>query len=740
MSIYNFPSQRIPENKKDKEWHISHIRNYISYSGTQDYANKRKEIADLYYAYSAVLTGEEKKKVTALITERCGQNFGPEYSVYPLIENKIEELVGKYRKRPIKRKCMVNNPEAVSRKLDAKVDMLTEQVLREANKEMADFVGFEPETENPDMEIPKDIEEFFSKEYRTISEETAEDILYQILIVRKEKERIYEGLKHFLISDRAWAMINEKDGHPTIHIAHPLDCFYDFDPNSQIQDDIDYFCYDKYMSVNEIYNTFDISEKDKKTIEAYAGYTSASNYIEGNKGWFNYENKSVRPRVVSMIWKSRKKVRFKSFENKNGNEEYKILPEDYKERNRDNLKSVEVEDIRHITMIGPDIVLSYGSLEDQMKTEASPNKRFIPVVGLINENFLGTGEIRSVAKKLKYLQDFASEVLYEIRLAMRQTEGGVMVYDLANIPKEFMALSGGNPGKALEKVNFHLKRDRMMIINSRDKKSNAYASSVNISQKGRITDLINLLELIEQLADRISGVKSSQNPYQKATVAEINYESDSDRIEEYFGIFDTYIEKLLERLVLKAKFTYEENDVYSYFLGDNQLKFLSIFPDFFIDDIGIHIGDNRREYEKKQAIDQMAQQLFMNAQSPQLMLDLIKIFNAESASESEFIFKRGVDALEQLREENNKMAQEQQQAQLQAEAQAKEEDRQLTREGHQKDITVAQIYANNKTDSQREKDHNQNLREMAKIEKDIAMLDKKIEAETNKNSEKQNNK
>ena len=51
----------------------------------------------------------------------------------------------------------------------------------------------------------------------SLAKEIGEDILYQILLVRKEKEKIYEALKHYLISGRVHAFIDEKDGHPYRH-------------------------------------------------------------------------------------------------------------------------------------------------------------------------------------------------------------------------------------------------------------------------------------------------------------------------------------------------------------------------------------------------------------------------------------------------------------------------------------------------------------------------------------------
>ena len=199
------------------------------------------------------------------------------------------------------------------------------------------------------------------------------------------------------------------------------------------------------------------------------------------------------------------------------------------------------------------------------------------------------------------------------------------------MPKEFLKLG---IDKAFQRVNFYLKRDRMQIINSKDKKANTYANSTNVSQKGRLQELINVLALIEDLAAKITGnskeAQAQASQYAKATVAEMNLTASASRIENYFGLFDSFVETFLERLMVKAKFIYKENDTFTYFGGDLQTKFLKIYPDFLFEDLGIHIGDNRLEYQRKQRIDSVAQQTFANAQSPEMLLELIKIWNSEN--------------------------------------------------------------------------------------------------------------
>ena len=722
--LYNFPDQTIPESQKDEQWHKDHILNWVNFTTQNAYSEDKLELERLYFAYSAKVHPLDEKIIKKTITERyCDVNLGPGFDIYPLIEYTLEQLMGDYRSRPLRYFALVQNRDAVIAKLDEMYDAFLEKIMRKLHKEIEDEEGMSIPTENHDMEIPEDDDEDFFKNFRTASEKQAESNLYFLLVIKKEKEVLYQALLHYLIAGSVSLIMCKKDGHPSIKVAHPLYTDFDVDPHNVIIDNPQYYCYSELLSINEIYNNYDLDEKKKNIINKYAISFSAGN-LRGQYSdfWFDKPNSNsgLRVRAVTLMWKSRVKKKFKRFYNSFGNEEMKILPEDYKPRKNDDIVTVEIEDIRHCTMIGPDLVLEYGCQKDQLKAMGNHKKRFINVVAINSNNKTGTNIIRSVAKKIKFLQDYASEVLWELKLAMRQVDGGVLVYDYSNIPKEWMKYG---LDKAVEKVNFLIKRDKMMLINSADKRSNSYASAVNISQKSKIQDLLNMLSLLENLAAKISGVNGSkmgdQADYTKAGVAQMNLLQASSRIENVYGPFDTFVEKFLERIVLYAQHTYKEGEVFNYYAGDKSLQFLKIMPEIFMDDLGITLSDPRKELQAKEIIDQAASQMLPNMQDPQMILELIKIHMSDSASEAIEILERGIEEMKKAAEERQQQiiqAQEQQAKAVQDAAAAKTQD---SRENNQKDIAVAQIYADNKLQSDKVKEVNENLRTAAKIESDL---------------------
>ena len=243
--------------------------------------------------------------------------------------------------------------------------------------------------------------------------------------------------------------------------------------------------------------------------------------------------------------------------------------------------------------------------------------------------------------------------------------------------------------------------------------------------------------MIEDLAAKITGnskeAQAQASQYAKATVAEMNLTASASRIENYFGLFDSFVETFLERLMVKAKFIYKENDTFTYFGGDLQTKFLKIYPDFLFEDLGIHIGDNRLEYQRKQRIDSVAQQTFANAQSPEMLLELIKIWNSENSTEAEAILAKGVKALGKIREENMQMQQQQMQIQAQTEQKKDEIDYQKHTEQLDNNLEVAEIYADNKMDEVIEKEAGADRRKAAEL---ISDLQKDREKQSKNNSNK----
>lgn len=709
-SFYIFPDQTVSEKKKTKKWHIGHVTNYLQYRSSSGYASRKETMAKLYRAFLCLSTQKEEE-LTKPITSPHGTDLGVPYQIYNLIEQKIEQLVGDYMKRPVTKKAYLQNKEAQSRKLDAKINTLSEQFFREMAEDIKEKHGIELSGENPEIEVPEDVEEFFSKNYKDPAEETADDVVEKFLEVDKQRQIIRETLTDFLICDEChFRMIND-NGTPKWRKVSPLDKDCDSNPHKVVNDNHEYFTELHYKTENDILNDYELTADEKKAIKSYFAilnsYRSGKLKVEAAKGydiinqngWYTEEDNIFRVAVVEMIWKSRKTIRGKVTEE--NQDDWKIIGEKTRLKKNEIEKNFSFELPRHVMMAGPEVCLSWG-VDDSRNFKISDKKRcFLNVVSLRRQNTIGVDNIRSVAAKLYKMQEWASEQLFEIRLAFRRNQGKVMVYDTAQTPKQYLSEQG--KVNALGRMMHHAKKDGFIFINSKDK-NNRYAfnqfTSVDFTTRNLLTDLINGLALIEDLADKMIGLnegrKGESGQHTTTGNVEAQRQASFSRTEIYYKPFDDFIQASLERMLDFSKNIYKENEFIQYAFGDLRTKFIRIAPEFMNSDIGLYLNDGSKDAAKKQVIDRAAELSLGNAQTEDMILSLIDVLNEDTAVESRAVLQRSVDAMKKMREMREEQEMELRNKEIDSRNAQAAEDDQLTREGHEKDKYVAHVYADQK--------------------------------------------
>lgn len=741
MSSFLLTNQKVPEKQKDKEWYKSHILQFVAHNVKNTNSSRRQKQLECLKAYLCYVDkeGEEKNRP---ITAPYRFKLGLEWISYPLIESKLEQMIAEFLTRGVKKKTYVLNKDAQTKKLNDMFSTISEGILREVNKELEPSLGFVPETHEPDKELPEDEEAFFESGYKTQSEETSDTILNQVLVSKHQIDKIKDLYLDWLLYEEVIADVDEEDGHPCIIRENIFETFIDFNPDKDIQNNAQFHVKNKILSYNQIINTYDLTDEEEAILKTYINRTNNLAPYNGleqdgydNKikmsDWITGTGDLMQIRCVQMRWIGYHKERVKiSINKKTGKEIYKNLPEGYKARPTDNVKSIWVQDKRKCFMVGPQLVLDYGIDEQRFSTIDNPKKDTLSVTGLRKVHTLGSENMRSAAVKLLQLQEFASECLFELRLAMRRNNGRVLVYDAAQIPKQF--LKDGGYSSAINRVMHHAKKDQFLIINSMDKQAR-YAfnqfTSLDMSTKGLMQDLFNTLALIEQLAGKFIGISPQQegqiSQYESATGTERAVAQTTVRQEIYTRPFESFLKYVFEKILIKGKYCYEESETTQYIFGDLKTKFFKIYPAYFQEDIGVYIGDNIKEQKNKQIIDQAAQMAMTNAQTPDLILNLIKVLNAETAGESEQIFIQGLKALDKLRADQQQAEADNAKAENESKEKIAQDAAQLTRDGYAKDIKVAEIYAENKAITESMKNETTKRTKAADIEKDFLLADKK---------------
>ena len=152
-----------------------------------------------------------------------------------------------------------------------------------------------------------------------------------------------------------------------------------------------------------------------------------------------------------------------------------------------------------------------------------------------------------------------------------------MVYDASQIPKHF--LKSGGHGNAINRVMHHAKKDGFLIINSEDKKSRNQFNqftSLDMSTKGLMADLFNTLALIEDLSSKFIGISPQREgniqKYDSVGGNERSVAQSTARTEIYFTPFESFVEVVLERILMKAKYVFEEGEIVEEIVREYNLK------------------------------------------------------------------------------------------------------------------------------------------------------------------------
>lgn len=714
-STFYFPDQTIPENKKNEEWHINHATSYVISDSNSFNPDSNDSMSKVLRAYLCIHNKEELKKIEA-VTCPHGIPLGIEYQVYNLIEQKIEQFVGDYMDRPIIRKTYLMNSKAQNRKLDAKIDMLSEQIFREQAEAFKQKTGVEIGTPNPEMEIDEDIDDLFSSgRYKDSAEMVSDHLITKFLDVDRQSEVIKDFLVDYFLYDRTCGTVEIEDGKVVWKKDDAFLTDYDRDPEKNIQDDPEWYVKGKFMTENDIYNSFKLNKEEKLAIKDefvnFSNYTGSSNGVSaggkdlgantgyGNSKWYVKDNSTFRIFVVDMSWKSPKKIRAKKWINKDEKEVTSLINEKSRIK-KDEEEVIEyVEYPRHCVMAGPNICLSYGLEENRMYSVQNPLKCRLNRVAIDRQNKIGVNVSRSVGQKLVEMQEWASDILFEIRFAMRRNKGKAFVYDTAQTPKAYLK----GKGSPLDRVMHHIGKDQIIFINSKERKNN-YSfnqfTTVDLSQQNHIQSLIEGLTLVEELADKIIGFtpgrQGQADKYTTANNVDSQRKASFSRTEIYYRPFDEFLKSMLMIVLMKSKEAYRENEVIQYPLGDLAFKFLRITKEFFDSDIGLFFGDPSKDMRKKDIIDSIASQSLGAAQTPDMILSLIDILFEDTAIQAKNKLEKTVDAMKKMAEAREKAANEAQQAAVQQKEadDARKDD--TVKRGQDTNVVIADIYADNK--------------------------------------------
>ena len=315
----NFPSQLIPDSKKDKKWCEHMLDAIVSHTDAVDSPENRYRLKDIrnYDIYNGDFNRDDYK----YLTEQYGYNYPARLVNYPIVQPKIDLLLGEDLHRPLDTKVVTVNQEAINRKEDHKVTMVMNKLLEEVKEEMKNL-GMEVRTEGQDIPLPDDIDTFMRYNYRESIEEAVQDGLEFLTNRYKIKNKFKEGFRDLLITGKECYRVEIKDGDPQVRRVDPRSLCYDLTSETDDLGEANWITEERFLSPSDIIDEFgeQLDDKQIKLIESMSQQNKIDMFSEYRNWYVRGESGELRVKVVHAEWRSLRKIQYKISPNKHDND------------------------------------------------------------------------------------------------------------------------------------------------------------------------------------------------------------------------------------------------------------------------------------------------------------------------------------------------------------------------------------------------------------------------------------
>ena len=424
-----FPKQNIPDSQKTPQWCKDNILAMLAYQNyTTKFNRERKKDYENYLLYNGVFDSKQFEYVT----NTYGVSSPARLVNHPIIAPKIDLLVGEFMSQPLDFMVEAINEEAIVKKLDKKVALVAEKIMKPLRAEMGEVLGMEFEEEDMGLEIPDDIDKFLRLNGRMQVEQLV-FVGLKHLIEKYSLHHVFkQGLYDLSITAKSFYNCTIKNGDPFVRRVDPRSLIWDINSDTENLQDASWVAEERFLSINEIIDEFGdyLSQDQVNQIEKmrYEGQDTLQRYNKPYQWYYKDDHLTpLRIRCVTATWKSIKTFKVKVSPNKfdPALPFKKILPDNYKTRKGEKIDKKSFTHIWMATMIGHDIVVNARPLPNQIRRETNYAECPLPYVGIIKNNI--DSITLSIVDSLKNIQLLYNIVMYHIELTLARSGGKSVV-------------------------------------------------------------------------------------------------------------------------------------------------------------------------------------------------------------------------------------------------------------------------------------------------------------------------
>ena len=696
-----FPQQNLPNSKKTRDWCIQCVDWAKGTSSVVSSSSVRHSIARKKINYDLMNGIVHEEDMLAFFNPYGFEDADAPGKIqhFPIINSKINVLLGEESRRPFDYRVIVTNPTAVSDMEEMKKQQVMENIMAVMESGITDEAELK--------EAFNEIQHRYAYKWQDLREIRGNAFLKHYSSELSLPLMFNKGFLDALIVGEEIYRCDIVAGEPTIERLDPMKVRVFKSGSSGSIEDADIVVVEDYWSPSRILDIYGDSLSREEIDKIHSG--SSSGFIGGEGDNFTvaemfgrfgihysgpndtaiYNGNDVvtrltpydfegNVRVMQVYWKSIRQVKkITSIDPMTGAEVSTLMPSDYKvdELAGETAKIMYINEAWEGVLIGDDIYANLGPRKIQFNRLSNPSKCHFGIVGSIyNLSEDKPYSLVDMMKPYSYMYNLVHDKLNKI---IYDNIGKVVQLDMAKLPATM----------TYEKWWSVLRKMKMVVTNSFEEGktgvakgklagalNNNVAASIDLDLSSSIMNHIQLLTSIKEEMSDVAGISRQREGqiYNRETVGGVERATlQSSYITEWiFTIHEDVKKRALECFLEVAKISLRYGSKkFEYILPDQSRQIMSVGGEEFAEcDYGITIDSSRGTMEINQKLDMLAQAALQNQAID--FSAIIKLYQSTSISEKASIIEQGEQAMRQRQAE-------QMQAQQQAEQQAAEQQMQL---------------------------------------------------------------
>lgn len=729
---FNFPAQQKSFSAKTKKWRKECVD--FAEGGTFEGNNLiRKSVWHKKLNYdliNGIIHMEDLQKVINPLGVKSDYKVD-KIQHYPIINSKLQVLIGEESKRPFDFKVVVTNPNAISE--------IEQDKKEEVFQRLQELVQSHSKSEEDFNKKVQALSDYYTFEWQDFREARANAILNHYSKEQNFPLLFNSGFKDGLIVGEEIYQCDIVGGEPVIERINPLKIRCFMSGFSNRIEDSDIIILEDYWSPGKIIDTYYdvLTTKDMQYIEdlpnAAKAATDSMGNVDERLGFKMIDDVIVTNnehldaaeifqspeaycslcpydtegniRVLRVYWKSRRKIKkVKSYNELTGEVEYSFYPENYviDEARGEEEEVFWINEAWEGTKIGTDIYVNMRPRVVQYNRLGNPSRCHFGIIGSIyNLNDSKPFSMVDMMKQFNYLYDAVHDRLNKL---LSRNFGKLIEVDFAKIPK----------GWDMDKWMYYAKMHGFVIKDSfregnvgastgklAGALNNATSGVIDAELGQSIQSQVYLLEFIKNEMAEVCGISKQREGQisNRETVGGVERANlQSSHITEWlFLIHDDVKRRAIECFLETAKIAMKgRNKKFQYILPNFSQAIMEIDGDEFADcDYGIVVDNSNGVQELNQKLDALATAALQNQALN--FSSIMKLYNSSSVAEKQRMIEKFEQDNQQRAEEQAQQQQQLAQQQLEQKAQELNQKYQLEDQLNQRDnetkILVAEINA-----------------------------------------------